>query len=49
MAIEYLKKATNKPTTGEDQTRDTVSGILKDIEEIGEKKAIEYGLSIIHI
>ena len=43
MAIEYLKKATKKPTTGEDQTRDTVSGILKDIEEVGEKKAIEYG------
>ena len=43
MAIEYLKKATKKPTTGEDQTRDTVSGILKDIEEFGEKKAIEYG------
>ena len=44
MAIEYLKKATKKPTTGEDQTRDTVSGILKDIEEVGEKKAIEYSL-----
>ena len=43
MAIEYLKKATKKPTTGEDQTRDTVSGILRDIEEVGEKKAIEYG------
>ena len=46
MAIEYLKKATKKPTTGEDQTRDTVSGILKDIEEIGEKKAIEYGIKL---
>ena len=46
MAIEYLKKATKKPTTGEDQTRDTVSGILKDIEEFGEKKAIEYGIKL---
>ncbi len=46
MAIKYLKKATKKPTTGEDQTRDTVSGILKDIEEIGEKKAIEYGIEL---
>ena len=46
MAIEYLKKATKKPTTGEDQTRDTVSGILKDIEEFGEKKAIEYGIEL---
>ena len=46
MAIEYLKKATKKPTTGENQTRDTVSGILKDIEEFGEKKAIEYGIKL---
>ena len=44
MAIEYLKKATKKPTTGEDQTRDTVSGILKDIEEVGEKKFLYHHL-----
>ena len=44
MAIEYLKKATKKPTTGEDQTRDTVSRILKEIEEKGEQKACDYGV-----
>ena len=40
MSIEYLKKATKKSSTGEDQTRETVTRILKEIEENGEKLGI---------
>ena len=40
MAIEYLKKASKKHTTGEDQTRETASRILKEKEDNGEKKPV---------
>ena len=46
MSIEYLKKATKKSSTGEDQTRETVTRILKEIEENGEKKACDYGVQL---
>ena len=46
MSIEYLKKATKKSSTGEDQTRETVTRILKEIEENGEKKAYDYGVQL---
>ena len=46
MSIEYLKKATKKSSTGEDQTRETVTRILKEIEENGEKKACNYGVQL---
>ena len=46
MSIEYLKKATKKSSTGEDQTRETVTTILKEIEENGEKKACDYGVQL---
>ena len=42
MAIEYLKKADKTAATGEDDVRDIVSGMLKEIEEGGEAKSIEY-------
>jgi sulfopropanediol 3-dehydrogenase len=42
MAIEYLKKADKTAATGEDDVRELVSGMLKEIEEGGEAKAIEF-------
>lgn len=43
MTIEYLKKATKTPATGEDETRETVAAMLSEIEAGGEDKAREYG------
>ena len=42
MAIEYIKKASKTSATGEDDTREIVSRMLKEIEEGGEEKALEY-------
>ena len=42
MAIEYLKKADKTAATGEDDVRELVSGMLKEIEEGGEAKSIEF-------
>ncbi len=41
MAIEYLKRAEKTASTGEDDVRDLVAGMLKEIEEGGEEKSIE--------
>ena len=42
MAIEYIKKASKTSATGEDDTREIVSTMLREIEEGGEEKALEY-------
>ena len=42
MAIEYIKKAVKTSATGEDNTRDVVVKMLKEIEAGGEEKALEY-------
>lgn len=42
MAIEYLKRAEKTAATGEDDVRDLVTGMLKEIEEGGEEKSIEF-------
>lgn len=42
MAIEYIKKAEKTSSTGEDNTRDIVANMLKEIEAGGEEKALEY-------
>ncbi len=42
MAIEYLKRAEKTAATGEDDVRDLVAGMLKEIEEGGEEKSIEF-------
>ena len=42
MAIEYLKKATKTPASGEDETREIVSRMLAEIEAGGEAKAKAY-------
>lgn len=42
MAIEYLKKADKTAATGEDDVRDLVSNMLKEIEEGGEAVSIDY-------
>lgn len=42
MTIEYIKKATKTSATGEDNTRDIVMKMLKEIEAGGEEKALEY-------
>ena len=42
MAIEYLKKAEKTATTGEDDVRELVSSMLKEIENGGEAKSIDY-------
>ena len=42
MAIEYLKKADKTAATGEDDVRELVSGMLKESEEGGEAKSIEF-------
>ena len=39
MAIEYLKRAEKTAATGEDDIRDLVSGMLKEIEEAVKKRA----------
>lgn len=42
MAIRYLKKAEKTASTGEEDTRQIVMEMLREIEEGGEKKALEY-------
>jgi sulfopropanediol 3-dehydrogenase len=42
MSVQYLKKASMTPATGEDDTRATVAGMLRDIEEGGEARALHY-------
>ena len=40
--MEYLKKASKTPATGEDDTRERVGELLKDIESGGEARARHY-------
>lgn len=42
MTIQYLKRAEKTAATGEDDVRDLVTNMLKEIEEGGEEKSIEY-------
>ncbi len=42
MAIEYLKKAPKTPASGEDDTRERVSEMLREIERGGEASARHY-------
>ena len=42
MAIEYLKKASKTPETGEENTREIVANMLRDIEEGGEDRVRHY-------
>jgi len=42
MAVTYLKKAEKTAKTGEDDTRETVSRMLREIEAGGEAKALAY-------
>lgn len=42
MAITYLKKADKTSATGEDQTRDVVAGMLREMLERREEAALEY-------
>ena len=44
--MEYLKKAAKTPATGEDDTRERVEAILKDIESGGEARARHYAQSL---
>ena len=44
--MEYLKKAENTPATGEDDTRERVEAMLKDIESGGEARALHYAQSL---
>ena len=46
MAIEYIKKATKTAATGEDDTREVVMKMLREIEEGGEEKALEYAAKL---
>ncbi|MGA7387302.1 MAG: histidinol dehydrogenase, partial [Pseudolabrys sp.] len=43
MAVRYLKKAHKTPTTDETETRETVAGMLRDIEQHREASARAYG------
>lgn len=42
MAVTFIKKAIKNATTGEDNTREIVSTMLKEIEEGGEERCIQY-------
>jgi sulfopropanediol 3-dehydrogenase len=42
MPVEYLKKATRTPATGEDDTRKRVADMLADIEQGGEDRVRHY-------
>ncbi len=42
MTIEYIKKAAKTSATGEDDTREIVIKMLREIEAGGEEKALEY-------
>ncbi len=44
--MQYLKKASKTPATGEDDTRATVAGMLRDIEAGGEARALHYAQSL---
>ena len=44
--MEYLKKAAKTPVTGEDDTRERVNELLKDIESGGEARARHYAQSL---
>ena len=44
--MEYLKKAGKTPATGEDDTRERVDEMLKDIESGGEARARDYARSL---
>ncbi|GMQ74772.1 MAG: histidinol dehydrogenase [Gammaproteobacteria bacterium] len=44
--MQYLKKASKSPATGEDETRATVAGMLRDIEAGGEARALHYAESL---
>ena len=44
--MEYLKKAERTPATGEDDTRERVHALLKDIESGGEARARHYAQSL---
>ena len=43
MAVRYLKKAHKTPTTDETETRETVAGMLRDLEQHREASARAYG------
>ncbi|NCF29898.1 MAG: histidinol dehydrogenase [Gammaproteobacteria bacterium] len=44
--MQYLKKAAMTPASGEDDTRTTVAGMLRDIEEGGEARALHFAESL---
>ncbi len=46
MATTYLKKAIKNASTGEDDTRDIVSNMLKEIEAGGEDRCVEYAKTL---
>lgn len=46
MSIQYLKKASKTPTTGEDDTRQRVSEMLHDIEQGGEERVRHYAKTL---
>lgn len=46
MTISFLKKADKSPTTGQDNTNEIVSTMLKEIEAGGEQKALEYAAKL---
>lgn len=46
MTIQYLKKASKTPTTGEDDTRERVSEMLRDIEQGGEQRVRHYAKTL---
>ncbi len=46
MTIEYIKKADKTSATGEDNTREIVMTMLREIEEGGDAKALEKALKL---
>jgi len=46
MAVTYLKKASKTSATGEDDTREVVARMLRDIEEGGEERALHFAESL---
>ena len=42
MSINYIKKASKTPTTGQDDTNELVRNMLDEIEQGGEQKALDY-------
>ena len=47
MTREYLKKATLTARSGASDVNDIVQGILADIEEGGDAKALEYAATLV--